>query len=93
MKITEKALLANGWEETPGGFSHDIIEWRLRLYVWFEKDGHSHVSFESFNPSFTRLPNITSMEALSQLEFLLSETPALPKDGELAQMIEHGEIG
>lgn len=73
MEITEQLLRENGWDETPGGFSHDIIEWRLRLYVWFEKDGHSHVSFESFNPSFTRLPNVTSMEALTQLEFLLSE--------------------
>lgn len=76
MKITEKALRANGWKSvflyTFCSSYFKAVNSRTDLEIVFYVTDDPTIRLR-MGVSRVELPNVTSMEALSQLEYLLSE--------------------
>lgn len=95
MKVTQQSLRDNGWERWSKA-SANVCE------IWFEKQINPVVCLKVYLPDMNvvlnfdgigecDLPNLTTMEALSQLEYLLSGKPVA--DTQLMAMIVKDEIG
>lgn len=66
MEITETRLKANGWEnENRGVYTNLFRDWLIRIYL-----DPLQVFFDS-----SYLPRIRTLEALTQLEYLLGDEP------------------
>lgn len=97
MRITEQALLDNGWTHDRDGF----LEKRLRndssLLVWYDHVfGRVFLDITIVHKGATiTLPHITTMEHLAQLEYLLSPYTVMdtaPLDAAIrARFAEGGE--
>ncbi len=77
MKITERALFDNGWKKHEKGYFYkrvsDVYEVRY-VSAWGDLDGWVFLACNLIENSdgVIALPNVDTLEKLSQLEYLLS---------------------
>lgn len=90
MKITERALLDNRWEHLLDRAYGKRVNPSLKIYVNLNEDVPIRLRMGN---SSTLLPNITTMEHLAQLEYLLSDAPALSNSEQLTQLIRQEKVG